>query len=254
MYNRAELVNILKPWVYAHPSIIAAWEGGSAATMRMDEYSDLDLCLVAIDDQVDVIFADLEAFLKKHFTILRKYRVPEPAWHGLSQCFYQVDKVTPLLYLDIAVIKESLPDKLMESDRHGYATIWFDRKNIYNPTPSQPKDLIERGKKLFSSVTQLDFVIITEVQKGIARGHFIDAFPMYFSFISRHIAVMMNLKYRPERADFGLRYGRLDYDEEDTRLIEESMKVSTMDELKNQFDRLLKRYDALKEELANTWQ
>ncbi|RJP62535.1 MAG: hypothetical protein C4543_01765 [Ignavibacteriales bacterium] len=254
MYNRLDLVNILKPWVYAHPSIIAAWEGGSAATNRMDEFSDLDLSIVAIDDQIEVIFADLESFMKKHFTILRKYRVPEPAWHGVSQCFYQIDKVTPHIYLDIAVIKESQPDKLMEKDRHGLATLWFDRKNIYNPTPSQAKDIIERGKKLFSSVIHTDFIIIIEIEKGITRGHFIDVFPTYFSFISRHIAIMMNLKYRPEKADFGLRYGRIDYDLSDVKLIEEAMKVATIEQLKVQFEQLLNRYQALKEELSKTWQ
>lgn len=254
MYTRADLVDIIKPWVYAHPSILAAWEGGSAATRRMDEFSDLDLSIVAIDDQIEVIFADLEAFLKKNFTILNKYRVPEPAWHGVSQCFYQIDHVTPFVYLDIAVIKESLPDKLMESDRHGYGHIWFEKKPIYDPQPSSPKVMIERGKRLFQSVTQTDFLIITEIKKGIARGSFIDVFPTYFSFISRHIAVLMNLKYRPERADFGLRYAKIDYDKNDVELIEHAMKVSTIEELSLASDQIFKRYFVLKDELSNTWQ
>ncbi len=254
MYSRSDIVNILKPWVYAHPSIIAAWEGGSAATDRMDEYSDLDLSIIAIDDQIEVIFSDLESFLKKHFTILRKYRIPEPAWHGVSQCFYQIDQVMPFIYLDIAVIKESHQDKLMEQDRHGIAHVWFEKKPMYNPEPSSPKVIIDRGKKLYQSVTQTDFLIVTEIQKGIARGSFIDVFPTYFSFISRHIAVMMNLKYRPERADFGLRYGRIDYDDHDVILIEQAMKVSSMNELTIYFKKIHERYQVLKEELSNTWE
>ena len=253
MFSRADLVKMIQPWVYAHPSILAAWEGGSAATQRMDQYSDLDLSLVVIDDQVDMIFKDLEAFLMKHFSILRKYRIPEPAWHGLSQCFYQIDHTDPFIYLDIAVIKESQPEKLMEQDRHGFANVWFDRKHIYDPSPSSPKDIIERGKKLFDSMVQTDFLIMIEVEKGIQRGQFIDVFPTYYSFISRHLAVMMNLKYRPEKVDFGLRYARFDYDFSDLEKIEKSIAVATIHELATQFAWVKSRYLALKTELSKTW-
>src|SRR5690606_22979261 len=118
------------------------------------------------------------------------------------------------------------------------------------PSPSTSKDIFELGSKQYHSVIQTDFLIITEIEKGIARGYFIDVFPMYFSFISRHLCVMLNLKYRPERADFGLRYGRLDYSSLDTDLIDKSLKVSTIEEMKMQFEMIKSRYYKLKEELS----
>ena len=254
MYTRKDLVEIIKPWAIKNPIILAAWEGGSAATKRMDEYSDLDLSLIVKDEDVESVFSDLETFLKKQFTITNKYRVPEPAWHGLSQCFYEIDQVDPFIYLDIAVIKESQPNKLMEKDRHGVASIWFDKNHIYNPSPTPTKEIFELGQKLYLSVIPTDFLIITEVEKGIARGHFIDVFPTYLSFVSRHLGVMLNLKHRPERADFGLRYARLDFGDSDTDLIEKSFKVSTIHELKEQFILIKSRYYTLKEELKTIYQ
>ncbi|AUD65909.1 hypothetical protein BK011_09510 [Tenericutes bacterium MZ-XQ] len=253
LYNRKDLVKLIRPWVEHQSKIIAAWEGGSAATNRMDEYSDLDLSLVVSDDQVEHTFDLFEAFLKDHFTIIRKYRVPEPTWHGLSQCFFQISDVTDHLYLDIAVIKESLPDKLMEKDRHGIANVWFDRKHIYDGSPSSEKDMRIRGKKLYESVTQSDFLMILEINKGIARKQFIDVFPTYFTFISRHLGIMLNLKHRPERADFNLRYGRLDYSKEDVKLIEDSFKVSDIESLSIQFSKIQARYQELKTELFDLW-
>lgn len=253
MYNRNDLVNIMKPWAIENPSIIAAWEGGSAATNRMDQFSDLDLSLIVKDDCVETVFTDLESFLLKHFTIINQYRVPEPAWHGVSQCFYHIDQVEPFIYLDIAVIKESHPEKLMEQDRHGIAKVWFDKNHVYDPTPSTLKDVINRGKTMYFSVTQTDFLIITEVEKGIARNHFMDVFPTYYSFISRHLSVMLNLTYRPEKVDFGLRYARLDYKKRDSDLIDRSLKVSTITELLIQFEQIKKRYNELKEELSPKW-
>lgn len=253
LYNRTDLVKLIRPWVENQTKIIAAWEGGSAATNRMDEYSDLDLSLVVPDDQVEHTFSGFESFLKEHFAIIRKYRVPEPSWHGLSQCFFQISDVTDNLYLDITVIKESLPDKLMEKDRHGIANVWFDRKHIYDSSPSSKNVMLERGRKLYDSVVQSDFLMILEIKKGIARKQFMDAFPTYFTFLSRHLGVMLNLKYRPERADFNLRYGRIDYSKEDVKLIEDSFKVSDIESLSIQFSKIQSRYQELKTELNDLW-
>ncbi len=105
-------------------------KGGSAATGFEDEFSDLDLAIVCKDHAVEAIFSLLESWLKVNYSITRKFRVPEPSWHGFSQCFYQIENVPPLFYLDIAVIKKSLPDKFTESDRHGNAVVWFEKEKI----------------------------------------------------------------------------------------------------------------------------
>lgn len=253
IYNRMDLVNFFKPFVSSKDFIIAAWEGGSAATNRLDQYSDLDLCLVVEDDQVERTFQELDSFIDEQFGIIRKYRLPEPTWHGASQCFYVIDHVEPMIYLDIAVLKKSNPDKLMESDRHGHAVVWFDHEHIYNPTPSDPNTIKERGKKLFATTTQMDFLIMLEIEKGILRGRFYDVFPTYMGFISRYLSVFLNLKYRPEKADFGLRYGLIDYDQKDALLVEYAFKVSTIDELKHQYEVIKQRYFDLIDELKQTW-
>ncbi|MCK7484998.1 MAG: hypothetical protein MZU97_05195 [Bacillus subtilis] len=132
MFDRSMITKDLNRLFRANPAILAVWEGGSAATGFLDEFSDLDLSIICVDDAVETVFQQLEEHLKTIYGIRRKFRIPEPAWHGFSQCFYQIDQVPPLFYLDIAVIKASLPEKFTEPDRHGNAVIWFDPKSFIN--------------------------------------------------------------------------------------------------------------------------
>ncbi len=245
MYNRTDLVELIKPCALKIPYIRAAWEGGSAATHRLDEFSDLDLTLVVDEADVEQTFTDFQNFITQHVHIIRSYRVPEPAWHGVSQCFYQIDQVTPYLYIDLAVMKKSHPDKLMEQDRHGQAVVWFDHDHVYDPSPSSQKVIEERVHKMIQSVAQTDFLIELEIEKGIARHEFLDVYPTYYSYISRHLAVMLNVEYRKERVDFGLRYARLDYAPCDIKLIQDAFAVKDMDELERNYVKIKQRYHEL---------
>ncbi len=253
MYTRHQLVTIMKAWAEANPDILAIWEGGSAATGRLDQYSDLDLEIVVEDDRVEPLFADLEAFLQAKFGIIRKHRVPEPAWHGMSQCFYQIDQAAPFVYLDVAVMKRNHPDKLMEEDRHGQAVVWFDRIHVYSQAPSSQESIVTRGKKLFNMIAQIDFLMMIEIEKGLARGHFIDVYPQYIGFVQRHLGVLLNLKYRPAKADFGIRYGRHDYGQEDVKLLESAMQAVGIEALRDRYAAVKKRYLELLDELTPIW-
>lgn len=102
-------------------------------------------------------------------------------------------------------------------------------------------------------MTRMDFLIMLEIEKGILRGQFYDVFPTYMGFISRHLGVLLNLKHRPEKADFGLRYGRFDYKNDDALLVENAFKVSTIDELKHQYNLIKQRYFELVSELKPIW-
>ena len=92
--------------------VLAIWEGGSAATGFEDEWSDLDLITVTEQKAGDEIF---EGWIASGlFTrIVRRYRVPEPTWHGMSQCFYQL-KDSPEFFMRSATVAKDNPNKLTE--------------------------------------------------------------------------------------------------------------------------------------------
>lgn len=253
MISKQMLRTELNHLLYDLPETIAAWEGGSAATGFLDDFSDMDLIIVCEDEAVELIFESLETYLESRCGIERKFRVPEPTWHGFSQCFYQVKNVPPLFYLDIAVVKKSIPDKFTESDRHGIAAIWFEKEPtvITTPCPTDKRDL--RCKQFYAMATQSDFLMVLEIQKNLGRNRFVEAFPFYYQFISRQLGILLNLKYRPEKVDFGLRYASRDYSAEDAALVEELLQCGSLDTLKSNFAVAQSRYETLKQELSALW-
>jgi len=253
MKERIDICNELKELFFGNKEIIAVWEGGSAATGYLDEYSDLDLGIVCNDEAVEDVFTQLEVYLQNNFGIVRKFRMPEPTWHGFSQCFYQIANVPDLFYLDIGVMKKTLPEKLTESDRHGDSQVWFEKEKILDPTPTAEDKAETRCRQFYKNATQADFIIITELKKAIARKNFSEAFPAYFQFIARNLGIMLNLKYRPRKVDFGLRYSYRDYPQDDAIMIENFFKVKSIEELAGNFVIALKVYTELKEQFAKIY-
>ncbi len=253
MVRRSDVVKGMKELLEKKSFVIAAWEGGSAATDHLDDYSDLDVMIVCEDDAVEQVFDMLDDHFEYSYGIIRKFRVPEPTWHQLSQTFYQIKGTSELFYLDIAVIKESVPDKFTDPLRHGEGIFWFTKRDVFHESIDTPEDVENRGKQFYKRATESDFILMIETKKAIVRGVFVEAFPMYYGFIVRHLSILLNLKHRKEKVDFGLRYISRDYDQKDYEIIEQALRVSTIEEMREVFKKLLDYYLALKDELYDLW-
>jgi hypothetical protein len=96
---------------------------------------------------VEEIFRKISDYLHENFGILKKFRTPEPSWHGHSQCYYLLDKTPDFFYLDILIEKLTAQNRFMESDRHGSGILWFDKKDIFKPDPTPIEEVIQKGKK-----------------------------------------------------------------------------------------------------------
>jgi predicted nucleotidyltransferase len=241
----------LKRFLAGLDAVVAAWEGGSAATGFKDGCSDLDLAVVCREDTVEQVISGVDSFLEDSFGIERRFRIPEPAWHGFSQVFYRLRDTPGFYYVDAAFIRESLPDKFTASDRHGDAVVWFQKKRVLDVSKTPEEQVLARSRKLYRMVLDQDFLMTTEIEKALARKRFSEAFPFYFQFLARNLAVLLNLKHRPRKADFGLRYAYRDYPAEDAALVEDLMKVSSLKQLESKYGKALKRYRELVGELVH---
>jgi len=253
MKDREFIRKDMKDLLYQRNDVIAVWEGGSVATGFDDEYSDLDLGIICEDDSVETLYELVTEYLDKNYGIINKYRVPEPTWHGFSQCYYQTANVPELFYFDIAFIKRSVKEKFTESDRHGNSYVWFQKEEMLDSTPTSEEVFLQRGKMFYQKGTETFFLIDNAVLKYIKRNNFTEAFPAYYAFIARNLGIMLNLKHRPCKVDFGLLYGYRDYSTDDHKLIENLLKVNNLDELTQKYEIAKKRYLDLKEELGQKW-
>lgn len=121
MLDRVALLRAIASILEPLDFVLALWQGGSESHGATDEWSDLDLRVLVADGCQEKTFHALEAGLQQFSSIRLRYRVPEPAWHSIAQCFYQLAKTNPLLLIDFTVMQRSIPD------RYDYEFKYFDR-------------------------------------------------------------------------------------------------------------------------------
>ncbi|MCK5050162.1 MAG: nucleotidyltransferase domain-containing protein [Candidatus Cloacimonetes bacterium] len=247
-----KIVSELKDLYKRNENILAAWEGGSAATGYLDEYSDLDLALITTNDAVEDIFKLTEQFLDDKYGILNKFRMPEPNWHGHSQCFYKLTKSPEFFYVDMLIEKQSAKNRFTESDRHGNSIIWFDNKNLIDPTPTPIEEIETKCKRHYHLMSTLLPFMEMDISKQIKRGNVIDAISIYGGLLNR-MAALLNIKYRPHKFDFGLRYYYRDLPKEEIAFVEDIAFVTDLNDLKEKLPKTIKKYKDLVEELGKKY-
>ncbi|MBN1620742.1 hypothetical protein JW890_08460 [candidate division WOR-3 bacterium] len=251
---RQKINEDLKKVLSGDENVIACWEGGSAATGYEDDYSDLDLAVVCKDDYVENVFDLIENLLIKDREILKRFRMPEPTWHGHSQCFYLLRNAPLYYYIDLAVMKLSSKDKLTESDRHGIAKVWFDKKSIIDTSPLKEDVLSEKCLKFLENLEKGPFWILEiEARKNCARGNYVDAKTSYDAILNRHLSGLVNLKYRKSKYDFGFRYSKRDLPPDVFKSVCELLFVSAPSELPMKLERALDMIKKLREEIKKEY-
>ena len=242
---REKIKKELKELFKANESILAVWEGGSAATGFLDEYSDLDIGMIAEGEAIETVFEQIGELLEKNYRIQHIFKVPDKMWHEHAHRFYIIENSPPLFYVDVLIEKESAKgNRFLESDRHGTAQIWFDRKNLIDQTPT-PDDVIQKKGKFFFQYMKDYFPIqIIEIKKQLARDNKIDSLRTYQQLFGQ-LAYLLNLKYRRNKYDFGLRYAEMAYPEDVVSFLEDTMFVTDIAEIKTQLPKVEKMFQEL---------
>jgi hypothetical protein len=196
------LKDALEPLDYVH----AMWEGGAAAFDRVDQWSDIDLQVVADDDRVQDVLALVDQVLASLSPIELRYELPQPTWHGHWQVFYRLKNAGPFLMLDFVVIKLSNPKRFLESEIHGDAPVHFDKANIVTPPPFDAQAFADQIKARLETlrVTFDLFQVLT--LKELHRGNWIEAISFYQSWTLRPLVEVLRMKYDPTRYNFHTRY------------------------------------------------
>lgn len=249
---RENLIEEMKGLWRDDPTIHAVFEGGSAATGYLDEFSDLDLVVVCDDDAIDRTFSGLEAFLASRHAVRIRYCVPEPTPHGHPQRFYLLKSGPPFFYLDVLVQKLADAGGMIETDRHGTMVFWFDKTNSIRQAPSAAEDIQRRNRAILESVPGSFEIMVIEVKKNIVRGHLTDAMMFYQALLMRHLAPLLNLKFRPTQSDFGIRYAWRAYPPDIAAMCLELMMVRDRQDLEKKLETVIETFTRLLAELTAT--
>lgn len=188
----------------------AMWQGGAAAFGRVDQWSDVDLMLIAEDDQVEGVMRLAEEALTKLGAIEARFELPQPSWHGHLQTFFRLDGASRFHFIDFVVMKESNERRFLEREIHGEAVFLFDKigglADVQLDEAAHLEAMKARAKEL-----AFEFDFFAEiVEKELLRENWLDALPYYTRFTLMPLMEILRMQHAPARYNFYTRYATED--------------------------------------------
>jgi hypothetical protein len=185
--------------------VAAVWEGGSAATGRLDEYSDIDVVIVAGLEGAPAIFEAVEQALSGVDRIVHTWRVEPPPFRDTAQRFYFLAGAPRFFAVDCVIVTETAAPQFLELERHGEPRVLFDRTGFIRALPLDHASLAVRRKQRLAQLQGAIPVYRMLVEKELARNHPLEALGFYQALL-RALIELLGMHHRPDRFDYGWRY------------------------------------------------
>jgi hypothetical protein len=229
--NREEVVEALINSLHPLDAARAMWEQGAASFGRIDEYSDIDLCIISRDDGVEAVFKAVERALEKRYGISDKFRLPEPTWHGHSQCFYWLKGASKFLFVDLAIEKSSAKNRFLEYMIHGPPVVRMDKDGIISDDSESTEKFAKRIEGRLEAIKTTMKLFQVEVLKELERGNDLEALAFYNGMTVRPLVEALRIKHCPQRFNFHTRYVYYDLPPKVFRRLEKLLFVKDAKEL-----------------------
>jgi hypothetical protein len=200
------VVKALEPLDYVH----AVWEGGAVAFDRVDEWSDIDICVSADDGRIRECFPVVERALSALAPIALKYEMKQTMSPGYAQAFYRLEGTSECLLVDFAVFKHTWPDKLLEPEIHGKARFHFNKQGAVAIPHLDQARLREDIKVALGNVRKRFETFSCFITKEISRKNHIEAVTLYHRLALDSLVDALRIKHKPVRHGFKTRYVHYD--------------------------------------------
>ncbi len=213
--NRELLLNLLSNTLEPQAYALAMWEGGAAGFDRVDQWSDADVQVIVKDGFVEQAFEDLEAALAQVTETDYRHRLPEPTWHGHSQCFYRFQQASPYLMLDLLIIQESSQaDRFMQFRTHGTPQVLFDKANLIQEEALDVEGMLAGMQRAVESARMRHDLFWILTSKEIHRGNRIEAIAFYQNYVLTPLLEVLRIRCCPARYMYRTRYAHYDLPQE----------------------------------------
>lgn len=204
--TRAQIITALHGALEATPEVLAASLGGSDATGRTDEFSDVDLVVVAEEGAVEATLEAVHSALEGLSPIVHRWRLAEPTWHGNAQEFLSLRDADPAHFIDLVVLEPSGGERFLEVERHGTSIVLFDRAGLLAPTPLDRVAHQARIDTRLALLRERFPLFQTLVTRAVRRGFVAEAAVAYQDYAYRPLIELLRIRHCPDRFDFGARY------------------------------------------------
>ena len=234
-----------EPLEYVH----AYFLGGSTSFGRDDEYSDVDAVLITDEDQVEQAFQTVEQALEQLSPVTQRMIVPEPAWHGHSQRFYNLRGASEYHQVDLFVMHYGKEPFFNEIELHGQPVVIFDKdgsvKPVHMDRAALKAKLEERLKLQIEKVEMFSYM----VRKEINRGNPLAALHFYLGLMLAPLVEVLRMQHSPFRHDWGVRYAHTDLPREVHERLAELYFVRDLDDMAAKYPRARAWFDEAVQQL-----
>jgi hypothetical protein len=255
MLTRHDIISALGSALEPQDACRSLWLGGSDANNRTDELSDIDIQAFVRDDAIPAVFAAAESALARLSPIARRYRVPEPAWHGHSQAFYLLRDTPPELMIDFTVMKLSAPpaNRFMEVERHGRPVVLFDKDGLLRPVPLDREAHESKIRAKLAELKDRVPMLAPLATKAARRGNVPEAAYLYQALVLRGLVDLLRIIHCPDRYDFGFRYIRADLPISAATAVERLCLPGSLDEISSFTVEVLRLFEQNLPEATKRW-
>jgi hypothetical protein len=204
--SRQEIIDTLAAALEPAPFVHAAWLGGSDASGRTDQWSDIDLQVVVDDDRIDETFGVVHEAVETLSPIAHRHRLPQPTWHGHEQELLSLRDAEECHFLDLVILRRNSENWFLEPERHGQPLILFDKGGLVRPAPFD-REAHRRRMAARLAVLRATFPLFQNlVTKATCRKAGADAVNSYLAMTIRPLVELLRMRFCPDRFDYGLRY------------------------------------------------
>lgn len=250
--TRGTIIEMLTEALAPLDYVTGFWEGGAAASHRLDPWSDIDLYVVVDDGKVPEAFGAIETALRGLSPIRLKYEVPHPPESGIAQAFYRLERASEFLLVDLAILKQSAPDKYLERELHGEAVFYINRDGALTipPLDAEPfaAKLLERKERLRARLE----IFGPFVEKEIHRGNWLEVLDLYRVLVLGSLIEILRMRHRPAHYAFGIRYVHSELPADSVQRLERLAFVRDADDLRAKIPEALRWFREAIEQVRET--
>jgi hypothetical protein len=240
---RGRILSAVTEALKSHPTVLAGWEGGSAAFSAVDDYSDIDLEFVVADDaSLELLYASAEEAIGMVSPITASHT-------PTSGRYYKLRDGGDFLLVDVTFFRAGDPDHHLEVERHGNRVPLFDKGDWLRPRSLDEKALAtKRDRRLRELQTWFPMSQVF-VRKAILRGQHVEAVNAFWVCTLKPLADLLRMRYCPVRWDFGVRYLDRDLPPDAYAQVRDLAVVRDLEDLESKLDRATAWGAALLQEL-----
>lgn len=249
MLKREEILKCIVDSIEPLEYVNAAWQCGSAAFGRVDEWSDIDIAVDVEDDMVKEIFKVTDKALETLSPIESTYECPQPMSEGAYQKVYKLKDASKFLIIEICAVRHGATDKFLQKEIHGNAFVHFDKKNVTEYKSLDKKEHAKKLKKRLEQIKNLFNIYQILVDKEYNRKNYIEAVAFYNNFSLSLLLEAVRIRYSPYRFGFRTRYVYYDLPEEVVNKLTGFYFIKDSEDLKRKHEETIKWFNEVVGEL-----